>query len=151
MKDERPVILHPTDFSACSEVAETHAVRLALALRLDLLLLHVLLEAPLYAEGMLSGANVEAFYAACRKWAEEQLEAKATTLRERGIDVRWMTRPGVPAEAIVAVAAGESAELIVIGTHGRGPFNRFLLGSVADRVIRTAACPVLTVRGAAGE
>lgn len=57
---------------------------------------------------------------------------------------------GVPFEEIVRAAAEESADLIVMGTHGRRGLNRLLLGSVADRVIRLAACPVLTVRGAQG-
>ena len=55
-------------------------------------------------------------------------------------------RTGVPHEEIVALAQDERADLIVIGTHGRGGINRALLGSVADRVVRLAPCPVLTVR-----
>jgi nucleotide-binding universal stress UspA family protein len=55
-------------------------------------------------------------------------------------------RSGVPHQEIVALARDERADLIVIGTHGRGGINRALLGSVADRVVRLAPCPVLTVR-----
>lgn len=54
----------------------------------------------------------------------------------------------MPHEEIVKTAAGERADLIVLGTHGRGGVERFFLGSVADRVIRTAPCPVVTVRSA---
>jgi nucleotide-binding universal stress UspA family protein len=46
----------------------------------------------------------------------------------------------------VALAVDERADLVVIGTHGRGGIDRALLGSVADRVVRLARCPVLTVR-----
>jgi nucleotide-binding universal stress UspA family protein len=55
----------------------------------------------------------------------------------------------VPHEEIVALATDELADLLVIGTHGRGGMSRALLGSVADRVVRLAPCPVLTVRGPA--
>jgi nucleotide-binding universal stress UspA family protein len=55
-------------------------------------------------------------------------------------------RTGGPAAEIVGLAIDERADLVVIGTHGRGGFGRALLGSVADRVVRIAPCPVLTVR-----
>ena len=58
-------------------------------------------------------------------------------------------RTGVPHEEIVALATDELADLLVIGTHGRGGVSRALIGSVADRVVRLAPCPVLTVRGPA--
>jgi nucleotide-binding universal stress UspA family protein len=53
---------------------------------------------------------------------------------------------GVPHEEIVALAEAERADLVVIGTHGRGGLGRAVLGSVADRVVRLAPCPVLSVR-----
>jgi nucleotide-binding universal stress UspA family protein len=52
----------------------------------------------------------------------------------------------VPHDEIVALATDERADLVVIGTHGRGGVNRALLGSVADRVVRLSPCPVLTIR-----
>ncbi len=55
---------------------------------------------------------------------------------------------GVPFEEIVRVAKEEHADMIVMGAHGRSGLNRVLLGSVAERVIRLAPCPVLTVRQA---
>jgi nucleotide-binding universal stress UspA family protein len=54
---------------------------------------------------------------------------------------------GVPADVIVRTARTRRAALIVMGTHGRSGFSRFLLGSVASRVVATSPCPVLTVRG----
>jgi nucleotide-binding universal stress UspA family protein len=56
---------------------------------------------------------------------------------------------GAPARTIVEYADGNGIDLIVMGTHGRGGVAHLLLGSVAERVVRTARCPVLTVRGAA--
>jgi nucleotide-binding universal stress UspA family protein len=55
-------------------------------------------------------------------------------------------RTGVPYKEIVGAATRERADLLVMGTHGRGGLDRALLGSVADRVIRLAPCPVVTVR-----
>ena len=60
----------------------------------------------------------------------------------------WRLQTGVPFEEIVKVADDERADMIVMGTHGRSRLNRVLLGSVAERVIRLAPCPVLTVRQA---
>ena len=54
------------------------------------------------------------------------------------------------ADAIVTYAKNAAVDVIVIGTHGRGGVSRLLLGSVAERVVRTAPCPVLTVHAAAG-
>jgi len=63
-----------------------------------------------------------------------------------GLRARWVVATGVPHEEIVAAAARERADLIVLSTHGRGGLDRALLGSVADRVIRLAPCPVLSAR-----
>ncbi len=78
--------------------------------------------------------------------AGERLEEWAAKARTAGVPARSALRSGVPFKEIVAAATDERADLIVMGTHGRGGINRALLGSVADRVIRLAPCPVLTVR-----
>lgn len=143
-------ILHPTDFSECAAHAEAEAARLASRLGATLVLLHVAVEAPLYSEGILSMKATQQVYEAQRKWAGETLEHRVTALRATGIDARWVLRPGVPFEEIVAAAGDERADLIVMGTHGRTGLSRFLLGSVAERVIRLAPCPVLTVRSPRG-
>lgn len=62
-----------------------------------------------------------------------------------------VTPVGSPAAEIVKYAAQEGIDLIVVGTHGRGALDRWLLGSVAERVVRKAPCAVLTVRNAAPE
>jgi len=139
-------ILHPTDFSECAAQAEAMAVDLARKLDGELVLFQVLVETPLYAEGLLNMPAVQGVYDAQRKWSEETLEARAGDLRQRGIKASWRLQAGVPFEEIVKVAEEEHADLIVMGTHGRSGLNRVLLGSVAERVIRLAACPVLTVR-----
>jgi universal stress protein A len=139
-------ILVPTDFSDCAAGAQATAVDLARRLGGEIVLLHVLVEAPLFGEGLLSGPRVQSVYDAQRKWAEAALDARTADLQGHGIKASWRAPAGVPFEEIVNIAAEERADMIVIGTHGRTGLNRVLLGSVAERVIRLAPCPVLTVR-----
>jgi nucleotide-binding universal stress UspA family protein len=139
-------ILHPTDFSGCATQAEAVAVDLARKLGGDLVLVQVLVEAPLYSEGFISRRQVRTVFDAQRKWSEEALEARAEQLRRSGIKTTWRVQLGAPYEEIVRTAEEEGAGMIVMGTHGRGGLSRMMLGSVAERVIRLARCPVLTVR-----
>jgi nucleotide-binding universal stress UspA family protein len=142
-------IVHATDFSSDAEAAEAEAVRLAKALGAELVLVHVAVETPLYGESVFGMDEVKKIYAAQALWAEERLAARARLLGESGVVTRWRRRVGVPHEEIVKAAGEEQAAYIVIGTHGRGGLERFMLGSVADRVVRTAGCPVVTVRSPA--
>lgn len=139
-------IVHPTDFSECANEAQAVAVDLARKLAADLVLVQVLVEAPLYSEGFISRRQVQTVYDAQRKWSEETLEARAEQLRQSGTKTSWRVQAGAPHEEIVRTAEEEGADMIVMGTHGRGGLNRIVLGSVAERVIRLARCPVLTVR-----
>lgn len=139
-------ILHPTDFSECATDAQATAVDLAGKLGGEIVLLQVLVETPLYGESVLNMPKVQRVYDAQRKWAEETLEARVGDLRRRGLKASWRVQVGVPFEEIVKIADEERVDMIVMGTHGRSGLNRVLLGSVAERVIRLAPCPVLTVR-----
>jgi nucleotide-binding universal stress UspA family protein len=139
-------ILHPTDFSESAEYAEEQAVRLAHAIGGEIVLLHVAVETPLYGEGLMRAKEVREVYEAARKWAAGALEARVAKIGAHGLATRWLLRTGVPHEEIARVATEERADYIVIGTRGRGGLERALLGSVADRVVRTAPCPVVTVR-----
>ena len=139
-------ILVPTDFSAQAGKAWATARRLARAVGAELVLLHVFVEVPLYSETPFSGERIREAYAAARTWTAEQLEKLAAEARAEGITVKTLTRTGVPHDEIVAAARDEAADLIAIGTHGRGGLNRLMLGSVCDRVIRLSSCPVLSIR-----
>ena len=139
-------ILHPTDFSECSEAAREQAAAFARSLSAEVILLHVLVEAPLYSEGWINAKDVRRVYDAERKWVEETLEVRAAEMRQAGVATRWKTEVGNPFEEIVLSAEEEGVDLVVMGTHGWSGLDRLLLGSVADRVIRTAPCPVVTVR-----
>jgi len=139
-------IIHPTDFSEEAKAAEAEAVRLARALDGEVLLLHVAVEAPLYGETVFSKDHVRRVFDEQAQWADGQLADTARDLGKIGITARWLRCTGIPYQEIVRTAQREAAAYIVMGTHGRGGLGRFMLGSVADRVVRTATCPVMTVR-----
>jgi nucleotide-binding universal stress UspA family protein len=142
-------ILVPCDFSPPSEAALATATRLARALGAALVLLHVTVEAPLYSEGPFAGRRVRDVYREAARWARRRLDGLCARARAAGLDARAEVRAGVPHREIAGRARAARADLVVIGTRGRGGVERSLLGSVADRVVRTAPCPVLTVRGPA--
>ncbi len=137
-------IVVPTDFSSCSEEAWRVARRIAAMSKGELILTHVLSEAPLYRESVMT--SVREVYDSARKWAEKTLDEWVAKARAEGLSARAALRTGVAHQELVALATDERADAIVIGTHGRGGIDRALLGSVADRVVRLAPCPVLTVR-----
>jgi nucleotide-binding universal stress UspA family protein len=139
-------ILVPTDFSSGSEQAWVVARQLAGRLGAEIVLLHVLVEAPLFSEGPFTMKHAREVFEAARTWVEKMLGGWVATAAASGLQARWIVCTGVPHKEIVAAAARERADLIVLGTQGRGGIDRALLGSVADRVIRLASCPVLTVR-----
>ena len=139
-------ILHPTDFSDEANQAEREAVRLARRIDAELLLLHVSVETPLYGEHAFGMADVKRIYEAQGRWADGHLAARAEALTGEGVPTRWQRRTGVVDELIIDTAREQNADYIVMGTHGRSGIARLMLGSIADRVVRTAPCPVLTVR-----
>jgi nucleotide-binding universal stress UspA family protein len=132
-------IVVATDFSMLAERAWALAQEIAHATGAELLLAHVVPTSPLPIprESRLAEA--------ARKWAIDELEDSASRARAQGLRTRVALRVGVPYREIVTLARHLEADLIVVGTHGRGGIDRALLGSVADRLVRLAPCPVLTV------
>lgn len=139
-------ILVPTDFSPPSAEAWALARRLAHAVNAELVLAHVFVETPLYSEGVFSGDRVREVYDAGRAWVDKTLGQWAAEARAEGLTVRTVVRTGVPHRELIALAADEQVDLVIVGTRGRGGVERAVLGSVADRVVRGAPCPVLAVR-----
>ena len=139
-------ILIPTDFSDCARRAEETATVLGRGLGAELILLHISVETPLYNEGLRGLVEPRKVYQAQREWAETTLAARASEIRATGVSAHGIVRSGVAVDEILKLATEEGCDLIIIGTHGRGGLSRFLLGSVADRVVRLAPCPVMTVR-----
>ena len=78
--------------------------------------------------------------------ASRDLEALLVELQSAGVSSEYVAARGAPARVIVALAKSKAVDLIALGTHGRGFAAHALFGSVAERVVREAPCPVLTVR-----
>lgn len=137
-------ILVATDFSKPARVALDYGRELASSLGATLHVLHVVQEIPTYygAEVGLAVTNIEEHVE-----ASAQSELDAAVGEHPGLVVRTATKraPNV-AEAINEYAKANAIDLIVAGTHGRGAMSRLLMGSVAERLVRSATRPVLTVR-----
>ena len=145
-------ILVPTDFSAGSEEAVRYAFDLARSLGATLHILHVL-ENP-FAPGafmeMYAPPPAEYFLDLERR-AEEKLRATLTPEQKQEVPVVMTTRLGVPATEILDRLNEEpKLDLVVMATHGRGGVARLLMGSVTDKIIRSAPCPVVTMRNYPG-
>ena len=81
----------------------------------------------------------------------EAVHDVAARARRSGADASFLVWDGDPAESIIAAAEAESADLIVVGSHGRNRVGRAILGSVSDEVVRTSPCPVLVVPPASAD
>jgi nucleotide-binding universal stress UspA family protein len=139
-------ILVPHDFSETAEHALAFALDLARKLDASIILTHVY-ELPTY--GFPNGPAMTAEMAAhIERAARTALEGVASRVQSRAVNVGAVLRQGAPWSEIVALAKEARIDLIVMGTHGRRGFARVLLGSVAEKVVRMAPCPVLTVHGA---
>lgn len=144
-------ILLPVDFSDYSEVACEYALVLARTFNSSLQILHVINEP----------VDLRGFYVPHISF--EQLEKEIETGASKMLDLFCQEKlkgfdayetavvTGVPYEEIIRVAEEKGSSLIVIGTHGRTGLDHLLFGSTAERVVRGAPCPVMTVRIPAAE
>ena len=139
-------ILVATDFSEPSAVALDYGRDLARSYDAALHVVHVI-------EDLLAlhGPEIGFAYAEVERNIEaavrRDLDAAISASDHQTLKVRTMiTRASNVAHAITTYAKDNAIDLIIVGTHGRGAIQRFLIGSVAERVMRTAPCPVLTVR-----
>jgi nucleotide-binding universal stress UspA family protein len=138
-------ILVPVDFSESSRRALDYAHRLAVKFDAALHLIHVC-EIPSTMTPAL-----DAYAIAYSDWSqrlEDEAEQQLKKIRSAIVDTAVTTEVvcGRPALAIVDAAASNRVDLIVMGTHGHGAVMHALMGNVAERVVRSASCPVLTVR-----
>jgi nucleotide-binding universal stress UspA family protein len=140
-------ILAPTDFSKHAACAVRYACGLSERFGATLHLLHVL------SEVVAIGPDPTLAPVLPPEYYRESERAASATLRTL-LDPNWgcpssvVTKVhwGSPVEAIVEYAGAQSVDLIVIATHGRTGLSHVLLGSVAERIVREAPCPVLTIR-----
>ena len=132
-------ILAPTDFSEFSKQAIESAFALAETFGAKLLLLHVV-ELPAYpVEGFVPSTMGTTLIDDLQR--QVSLEPPNAT-----VEVSRQVVVGIPYRKIIEVAEAAKADLIVMSTHGRTGLSHLVMGSVAERVVRTASCPVLTIR-----
>ncbi|MEY4580056.1 MAG: hypothetical protein RL701_4759 [Pseudomonadota bacterium] len=147
-------ILVPVDFSAASALALEEAGTLAKKFDAAIDLLHVwdfpALVGP--QEVYIGAALPPTVLQTVKENAENAITSCAARARERGLPVRHARAvAGTAYEVIVEEAKSGAYDLVVIGTHGRKLVSRWLLGSVAERVVRHASCPVLVARPQPGD
>lgn len=141
-------ILFASDLSKASTKAFATAVALAKTNRATLTILHVSVPfMPVVPEQYIGGTTLEQVNADARRWSQRQLTKLAEKAKKAGARAVGLMMEGEPARQIVRAARSKRADLIVVGTHGRTGLNKFFVGSVAQRVVVTAPCPVVTVRG----
>jgi nucleotide-binding universal stress UspA family protein len=133
-------ILHPTDFSESSELAFRLACSLARDYGARLQVLHVVVPPTVVYAGGVVPPNPQASLDACR----EKLGRLVPP--DPKVRVEHLLVEGDVIDEILQSASGLKADVIVMGTHGRTGLGRVLMGSVAERVVRKALCPVVTVR-----
>jgi universal stress protein A len=143
-------ILVPVDFSTTAEVALRYGRDLARTFGATLHVLHAVGDAVTFGAIPSPGLytpEIGNVVVELEADARVRLHKLVEQQREGGLTVRESVVTALnPAQAIVTYATDHGIDLIVIGTHGRGAVAHFLLGSVTERVIRSAPCPVLTVR-----
>lgn len=140
-------ILYPTDFSDPSAYALNYAAEMAKLFDAELELLHVMLDESQLVSFYLPQITVQNLAKDMEDGATAKLKdfiANAEVLK--GVKYKYTMTKGIADEEIVRTAQASGADLIVIGTHGRTGFEHVLFGSTAEKVVRKAPCPVLTVR-----
>lgn len=141
-------VLVATDFGEAAAVALSYGRGLARTFGAHLHVLHVLDDVGGRAATMAGyGIDIERMQLELERSARSELDALLSDEDRRDLHaVATVVTSATPAMSIVDYAKNHDVNLVIVGTHGRGPVSHFFVGSVAERVVRTAPCPVLTVR-----
>jgi nucleotide-binding universal stress UspA family protein len=135
-------ILLATDLSEASSAATEEAFELAGRLGASILAVSIIDPGSL----LLPGGRFRARVDQVREHREQAAQALVERGREAGVPVSFLVWTGDPGDMIISAAEAEHADMIVVGSHGRGAVGRLFLGSVSEHVVRNAPCPVLVVR-----
>ncbi len=144
-------ILSATDFSEDSNIALGFAEEIARRFSAEMIVLHVdqplppVMASPEMGPVMDVGAMTR-IAEEQRLLAQKELDKIVTRLRDSGLKARSQLKVGSPFLEVIHTAQTEGVDLIVMGTHGRTGLAHVLMGSVAERVVQKAGCPVLTIR-----
>jgi nucleotide-binding universal stress UspA family protein len=139
-------ILFPTDFSNGARAALDHALSLAKDYQARLILLYVIQDISIAEWYIPSSLSVTDLIEDMQKSAWKEMDKWEAEIAATVKNVEKLVVRGVPFVEIIRTAKDKDADLIVIGTHGRTGIDHMLFGSTAEKVVRKAPCPVLTVR-----
>ena len=138
-------ILCPTDFSKYADHALSYGVEFAKQFKATLHLHHSI-SIPYMAVAYEIGPDVAAVRDAAEAEAKKRLDEKREALQAEGIAVETHLTVGTPFVDIVTRARDLDVDMIILATHGWGAIKQLILGSTAERVVRKAPCPVLTIK-----
>ncbi len=136
-------ILCPTDFSPAADLALEEAVELARRFSARLVLIHAL--EPLPVGPVYASFDVPAFTTELSREAERRLAGMKEKLEKEGFSVTVAVAGGFPQEVILKEAENQKADLIVMATHGRRGWKKLVFGSVTEKMLKLAPCPILVV------
>jgi universal stress protein A len=139
-------ILVPIDFSACSKHALNLALQLARLLHARLTLLHVVQMPYLVGGGADMGEGMALYTEQAETEAHQMLADYARRVNDAGLECETIVEHATPFQRIIDHAEALRVDLIVMGTHGHTGLQHMLLGSVAEKVVRLARCPVMVTR-----
>jgi len=148
---EIKTILYPTDFSHGARAAMDHVISLAQDYNAKLILLHVIQDISVAEWFIPSSLSVAELLEDLEKNAWKEIDALGDEIAAKVKTVEKIVVRGMPFVEIIRTAKETKADMIVIGTHGRTGMDHVLFGSTAEKVVRKAPCPVLTVRMAGKE
>jgi nucleotide-binding universal stress UspA family protein len=156
-------ILVPTDFSEGAQAALEYAKALAKVFKAKIVVLHVIetvaytmtetmerVDTATMVKSMTQSPQLMDLYALVQRAAEPALDQLVQDLQKESLSASRALVQGTAYEQIIAQSQAVGADLIVMGTHGRRGVSHLFMGSVAERVVRMAPCPVLTVRSPHG-
>jgi nucleotide-binding universal stress UspA family protein len=139
-------IICPVDFSDLSKEALAYAASFAKEYKAELLLVHVVEDVYFPVDPTSWGFSVAAFSKERKSAAEQGLTELAESSVPDEVKTETIVAAGTPFLEIIRLAKERDADLVVLSTHGRSGLAHVLMGSVAERVVRKAPCPVLVVR-----
>jgi nucleotide-binding universal stress UspA family protein len=134
-------IVFATDFSSASRNAALYAAAIARHFNAELIVIHAFI----LSQSACEAESLGRIDSAERRYLEKQLRETAASLALTGANIRTQLLEGEPSEKVAAFADAVPHSLLVLGTHGGGSVERHLIGSVAERSLRRAACPTITV------
>ena len=139
-------VVCPTDFSDPAYEGLKAAIELAEHFQAQLVLMNVVSLVPVASGGMGAGFHLATVMKEMQAEAEKSITNLIAEKIPKAVQTRSIVVQGKPADEIIRLADKEDADMIVIATHGESGWQKFLFGSVTEKVIRMASCPVLTIQ-----